>query len=186
METNNEKVISQVNQVINMLSRKAQDSIPKSLRDFFRDNDSHNPEYKITEKDLFDENLEEETKQFIKVISEYFPKEIKYEILEPDWKQIENKGDIKEAAIQLDRELAKNFFNINNKFSDRQMIDVKFIYEPRYFGRVDTKDKLKRLEPFRLLHKAFCLAHEKVEKDNDYESWLNILKEIYTEVNVQM
>ena len=179
METNNEKVISQVNQVINMLSRKAQDSIPKSLRDFFRDNDSHNPEYKITEKDLFDENLEEETKQFIKVISEY-------EILEPDWKQIENKGDIKEAAIQLDRELAKNFFNINNKFSDRQMIDVKFIYEPRYFGRVDTKDKLKRLEPFRLLHKAFCLAHEKVEKDNDYESWLNILKEIYTEVNIQM
>ena len=186
METNNEKVISQVNQVINMLSRKAQDSIPKSLRDFFRDNDSHNPEYKITEKDLFDENLEEETKQFIKVISEYFPKEIKYEILEPDWKQIENKGDIKEAAIQLDRELAKNFFNINNKFSDRQMIDVKFIYEQRFLGRVDTKDKLKRLEPFRLLHKAFCLAHEKVEKDNDYESWLNILKEIYTEVNVQM
>ena len=35
METNNEKVISQVNQVINMLSRKAQDSIPKSLRACF-------------------------------------------------------------------------------------------------------------------------------------------------------
>ena len=66
------------------------------------------------------------------------------------------------------------------------MIDVKFIYEPRYFGRVDTTDKLDRLKPFRLLHQAFCLAHQKAEKDNDYESWLNILKEIYTEVNIQM
>ena len=77
MEDKNEKVISQVNQVISMLSKKSQDSIPKSLIDFFKDNDTHNYKYQITEKDLFDENLELETKQFIKIISEYFENEIR-------------------------------------------------------------------------------------------------------------
>lgn len=186
MEDKNEKVISQVNQVISMLSKKSQDSIPKSLIDFFKDNDTHNYKYQITEKDLFDENLELETKQFIKIISEYFENEIEYEKLELSWKKLEENGTIEEAAIQLDKELAINFFNINNKFSDRKMTCVKYIYEIKYFGRVDSQEKLKKLEKFRLLHKAFCIANKKVKRDNNCGAWFSMLKEIHFELYVQM
>jgi len=82
--------------------------------------------------------------------------------------------------------LAINFFNINNKFSDRKMTCVKYIYEIKYFGREDSQQKLKKLEKFRLLHKAFCIANKKVKRDNNCGAWFSMLKEIHFELYVQM
>ncbi len=178
---NSEKVISQVNQFISSLSRESKEKIPVDMRRFFEENDTHKKENIIDWDNFNEEDLEEETKAFFTVIAKYL-KEIDYIEVKPSWRDLEVEGKYKEAVYQLDLELATNFFNINNYYSDRQMVNIKYIYNIRFFGKTNNEEKLKKLEPFRALCNVFCLVHNKFENSDEYQEALKMNKYVEHEL----
>ena len=185
-EVNNQKVISQVNQCIKSLSKECQEKIPVSLKYFFEENDLGEEKYLLNFDTLNIDELEEETKGFLSIIGRYLKDDIVYEKISPSWINLEIEGKIKEAALQLEKELAKNFFNISNFFSDRELTDVQFIYNIRYFGRTFDEKKKEKLEPYKALCNVFCLMHEKYNVMIDYPEMLESYKIVYTELKKLM
>lgn len=185
-EVNNQKVISQVNQYIKSLSKECREKIPVSLKSFFEENDLGEEKYKLNFETLNINDLEEETKGFLAIIGRYLKDDITYEKLSPSWIDLEIEGKIKDAAIQLEKELAKNFFNISNIFSDRELIDVNFIYNIKFFGRTFDEKKREKLEPYRALCNVFCLMHDKYKNTTDYSDMLESFKIVYNELNKLM
>ena len=181
-EVNNQKVISQVNQYIKSLSEECQEKIPVSLKAFFEENDLGEEKYLLNFETLNIDELEEETKGFLAIIGRYLKDDIIYEKLYPSWINLEIEGKIKEAALQLEKELAKNFFNISNLFSDRELTNVEFIYNIKYFGRTFEEKKKEKLEPYKALCNVFCLMHEKYNVMIDYPEMLESYKIVYNEL----
>lgn len=179
----NEKAISQVNQFIMSISKESQEKIPADLRRFFKENDTHKKEYELDFEHFDESELEEETKAFFCIISKYL-KDIDYQEIKPSWKKLEIEGKNKEAIKQLDLELATNFFNISNYYSERELTKVEFIYNIRFFGRSMDIKKSNKLEPFRALCNVFCILHQKYSNTEnfDYNEALNQYKYVEHEL----
>lgn len=160
-----EKVISQVNQIIEMFPRPCFEAIPDDVKKFFSENDTKKEEYKFKKGEDPKEILEEETILYVAKIMSLlkppFKPDIDYINLEPDWRDLEKQGKIKEAIEQLDLELATNFYNVNNILADRELADIKFVYNIRYYAKTTNPTAAKKLEPFLNLCNVFCILHQK-------------------------
>lgn len=187
-EIKNEKAISEINQFITSINKNSQEKIPINIRQFFEKNDTHKREHLIDFENFNPNSLEEETKAFFAIIKKYIA-EVEYQNIKPDWKELEMSGRNKEAIKQLDLELATNFFNISNFYSDRKMTKIDFIYNIRFFGKSFNEEKNKKLEPYKALCNVFCIVHDKyknVEKIEDINEALNMYKYIEHELKCLM
>jgi len=168
-----EKVISQVNQIIEMLPRPCKEQIPEDFREFFKNNDTKKEEYKLRTDIDIKEQMEEETllyvANFVKFLNPPFKPDIDYITLDINWKDLEEKGKIKEAIEQLDLELATNFYNVNNILADRELADIKFVYNIRYYGKTTNARAAQKLEPFVNLCNVFCILHKKYIDTQDLD-----------------
>lgn len=166
-----EKVISQVNQIIEMLPKSCKEQIPEDFREFFEKNDTKKEEYKLKSGSDIKKELEEETlmyvASFIKDIELPLKSDIEYISLDTSWKGLEKQGKIKEAIEQLDLELATNFYNVNNILADRELADIKFVYNIRYYGKTTNPRVAQKLEPFVNLCNVFCILHKKFVDTQD-------------------
>lgn len=180
-----EKVISQVNQIIEMLPRPCKEQIPQDFREFFEKNDTKKEEYKLKVGSDIRKELEEETlvyvASFMKDLEPPFKPDIDYINLDTNWKELEKQGKVKEAIEQLDLELATNFYNVNNILADRELADIKFVYNIRYYGKTTNPRAAQKLEPFLNLCNVFCILHKKYIDTQDlnlFDTYKYVEKEL--------
>jgi len=165
-----QRVISEVSQIIDMLPERSINQIPADIRNFFKNNAKEIEKYPVIPNiDLDKQDLDENTYNYVLLLMKFVNSFTEYIELEPKWNELDN---IEEKVKQLEKELATNFFNINNILADRELEKVEYVYEFEYYGRCFNEENKRKLMPFIALCRVFNIVHKNLLQDNDYEKAL--------------
>lgn len=179
-----QRVISEVSQIIDMLSQRSKNFIPSDLLNFFKNNAKEIEKYPVDRTIPIDkQDLDKVTYECVSMLMQFIKPIAEYIELEPRWNTIEDK---KEAAQRYELEIATNLFNINNILTDRELEKVEYVYDFEYYGRCFNEENYNKLKPFIALCRVLNAMHKKYENTDNYTEIIKMCKFLEEEIRYNL
>lgn len=177
-----QRVLSEVYQILKMLPDEKIERIPERIRNVFLHGNIDTNKYPVDIKiPIEKQELDKDTYAYVYMLMNYVVEDVKYENVEPDWNSY---NSIEEKVQMLENEIITNFFNINNKYADKNMTDKKYVLNFYYFGLTDDEENKNILTPFIALDKVFIIMYNELREDKNYEKALKNYKYVSEELKL--